>query len=379
MNVKKIRIIGAALVLLVWLTATGMAWFSPATASSEAERRALEQMPEVSLENILSGDFMELFNKYTLDQFPGRDTFRALKTAFHKYVMQYGDNNELYTEDGYIIKQESLLNTESVNTALEVFQLVYDRHLKDKAANVYVTVVPDKHFYASQTNGRPAMDYQTMFDMVEEGMPWASYIDITDSLSLDSYYRTDTHWRQEMLIPVAQKITAAMGVTSPDKEDFTVSVLEKPFYGVYYGQAALPAEPEADSIQFLHSSAIDSYVLWDYNTISGRPVQGEIYDMSQLESLDLYDVYLTGAKKGVIELRNPEGTPGKELVVFRDSYGSSLAPLLVSDYAKVTFVDLRQAEYRTVSSYMNCANKDVLFMFSTLVLNNSVELVREAS
>lgn len=374
MNAKKIRIIGAALVMLVWLVATGLAWFLPAKASSEAERRALEQMPELTLENIQSGHFMKKFNEYALDQFPGRDSFRTLKTAFHKYVMQYRDNNELYTTDGFIVKQESLLNKESVDYAVQSMQFVYDRYLKDKAANVYMTVVPDKHFYAAQTTGRPVMDYAALFEAVQDGTPWATYIDITDRLTLDSYYYTDTHWRQEKLIPVAQKITAAMGVTAPKAENFYRTKLEKPFYGVYYGQAALPVEPELDTIQFLHSNAIDKYILHDYNTVNGRPVQKEVYDMTQLDSQDLYDVYLGGARRGVMMIENPKGTPGKELVIFRDSYGSSIAPLLVSDYAKVTVLDIREVDPRNPMFYFNCNNKDVLFMFSTLVLNNSAEL-----
>ena len=35
-----------------------------------------------------------------------------------------------------------------------------------------------------------------------------------------------------------------MGVTAPQKEDFTQKKLDRPFYGVYYGQAALPLKPD---------------------------------------------------------------------------------------------------------------------------------------
>lgn len=31
-------------------------------------------------------------------------------------------------------------------------------------------------------------------------MPYASMIDLTPALSLDSYYHTDLHWRQEALL-----------------------------------------------------------------------------------------------------------------------------------------------------------------------------------
>ena len=29
------------------------------------------------------------------------------------------------------------------------------------------------------------------------------YVDLTDTLSADCYYKTDTHWRQDKLLPAA--------------------------------------------------------------------------------------------------------------------------------------------------------------------------------
>ena len=69
-------------------------------------------------------------------------------------------------------------------------------------------------------------------------------------------------------------------------------------------------------------------------------LESEIYDMTKLVSRDLYDVFLSGGA-AVLEITNPAGEPGKELIVFRDSFGSSMVPLLVHDYAKVWVLDTR--------------------------------------
>ena len=82
MNMK-IRIVGAILVLAVWAGLAGFAWFGAPQEFSEAERRPLEQMPEVSSEQIFGGKFMTEFESYTLDQFPLRDRFRQIKSLFH--------------------------------------------------------------------------------------------------------------------------------------------------------------------------------------------------------------------------------------------------------------------------------------------------------
>ena len=52
-------------------------------------------------------------------------------------------------------------------------------------------------------------------DTMRAGMTFAEYIDIFDTLSLDMYYRTDTHWRQETLGETAAAVAAAMGASLP--------------------------------------------------------------------------------------------------------------------------------------------------------------------
>ena len=126
--------------------------------------------------------------------------------------------------------------------------------------------------------------------MVEDGMPWAAPVSLTDSLSIQDYYRTDTHWRQERLLPAAQTLCQALGVSSPRQEDYTVTPVDKPFYGVYYGQAALPMQP--DTLYLLKSALLDDCRVYDYETGETAAV----YDMTKLDSKDLYDVYLSGAR-----------------------------------------------------------------------------------
>ena len=198
---------------------------------------------------------------------------------------------------------------------------------------------------------------------VREQMPWATHIDITDCLTYEDYYRTDTHWRQEKLLPVAEKIAEALGVTKPNGNDFTVTQVDRPFYGVYYGQAALPME--AESIYYLRSDLLDACQVLVENA-----TYAQVYDMTKLESKDLYDIFLSGPRS-FITIENPNATTDRDLVIIRDSFGSSLAPLLVQDYAKVTLIDIRYQNLEVLGRFVDYSNCDVLFLYSTLVLNNS--------
>ena len=98
-----------------------------------------------------------------------------------------------------------------------------------------------------------------------------------------------------------------------------------------------------------------------------------VYDMTKLSSRDLYDVFLSGAVS-VLEVENPAAKTDRELIVFRDSFGSSLVPLLVPGYKRVTLLDIRYVPTEYLGDYVQFGGQDVLFLYSPLVLNNSAML-----
>jgi hypothetical protein len=161
---------------------------------------------------------------------------------------------------------------------------------------------------------------------------------------------------------VAEKLCASLGVRP--FESLTQTQLERPFYGVYYGQAALPMEPE--SLYVMENALLSDCKVYDHET----GTYTDIYNMAMLESKDLYDVFLSGAKS-LLTIENPNAETDRELIVFRDSFGSSIVPLLVRDYAKVTLVDIRYLSSQVLDRFVEFDGQDVLFLYSTLVLNNS--------
>ena len=352
---KKMRIIVAAL----WLALAVLAWVRPADAISESERRPLTQFPELTVKTIFDGSFMGKFEDYTLDQFPLRDAFRSFKANIQLKLFGQKDNNGIYVADGYAAQLEYPYDAASIDRALSRFQYVYDNYLTD--CNVFLTVVPDKGYYLAAENGYPAMDYEAMFSDLQRGMPWAQFIDLTDTLTLDSYYRTDTHWRQEAILPAAEKIADALGVTVGE---FTEKNMDTPFYGVYCGQSALNLDP--DEIRVMEADWMADCKVYDAESGSW----GDIYDLAKLEGQDPYEVYLSGSRS-LLTIENPNAATDRELIIFRDSFGSSVAPLLVRDYARVTLVDIRYMSPTILGNFVEFGGQDVLFLYSALVLNNS--------
>ena len=357
---------GMALVAAVWLCLAVFAWLRPADAVSVQERRELAQFPILSGESLKNGKFMTEFESYTLDQFPMRNAFRRLKASVHYRVLGQKDNNGIYLVRGQAAKLEYPLNEGSVDRALEIFSGIRDKYLS--GSRVVMAVVPDKGYYLARELGYPAMDYERLFQKMAD-LKNVSYVNLTDVLSVDDYYRTDTHWRQERLFSAAQRLCQALNISAPERDDYAAEAAAEPFYGVYYGQAALPMEP--DTLYMLRSDVLDSCKVYNYET--GK--YGGIYDTEKLSGDDLYEVFLSGSVS-LLRIENSQAQTDRELIVFRDSFGSSIAPLLVQGYKTVTLVDIRYVSPAMLGRFIDFHGQDVLFLYSTLVLNNAQSLQR---
>ena len=73
----------------------------------------------------------------------------------------------------------------------------------------------------------------------------------------------------------------------------------------------------------------------------------------------------------LLSIENPNAETDRELIVFRDSFGSSLAPLLAEGYAKITLADIRYLPSSQMGKLLDFTDTDVLFLYSVPVLNNS--------
>jgi len=330
---------------------------------SRTERRKMAQAPVFSLSTALSGEYADSLEEYLSDQFPLREDFRELKAALHFGIFRQSDSNGFYLYEGSIIKTESILKEDQVSYAAELFQTIYENNLS--GMNVYFSIVPDKAYF-TQSTSRPSLDYERLVSIMQSGFASAQYIDIFDLISLDAYYNTDSHWRQNKIFPVVEHLAVSMGAgdTLTPEAQYTENRLS-PFYGVYLGQAAISVP--ADEIVYLTSALTESAVL------TGYEFEGEknLYTLDKFNGLDGYDIFLNGAQ-ALLEIYCEEAKTDRELIVFRDSFGSSLSPLLVGAYAKITIVDLRYCSSVLLPQLIDFENQDVLFIHSTTMLNGAM-------
>ena len=132
---------------------------------------------------------------------------------------------------------------------------------------------------------------------------------------------------------------------------------------------AVQINEEKDEIKILTNNVLKNCTVYNYEKNEATT----IYNFDKMNSLDKYDIYLSGAVS-LISIENTENKTGRELVVFRDSFASSFVPLLVEGYDKITLIDTRYISPKILENYIEFSNQDILFLYSTSVINNSYSL-----
>lgn len=312
---------------------------------SMTERRNLTSLKE------LKKDFRRYFEDYAADQFPLRDTFRSVKACISQYILNMGDNNGFYKNGDYISKMDNKLNERNLNSNLNRFIKISDMYQID---NAYISIIPDKNYYMDH----PTYDYDKLISIYKK--TGFEYIDIFDKLELTDYYYTDQHFRQNMVADVADEILLRMNHSVDD--GLTLNSLEIDFNGVYALQSAMSYK--SDKIEYLESGIISNLKAYDHN---GNEI--EIYDFDKAMGKDPYEFFLSG-NNPLVFIENEMADNEDTLIIFRDSFGSSIGPLIARGYKKTVLVDLRLISENLLGEYIDFEDADVLFLYSTLILNS---------
>lgn len=341
---------------------SGIQLLKPDRDLSQTERRRLEQMPKISIGAIMERELTDKLEKYLLDQFPARDQFLKTDAFIKQTVFQRQDIGGVYRYNTYLSK---VLFPEKINDLAYItgrINAICNTYLKDMP--VYMTMVPDKGFFTAEVSGRPHLDYYAFEAELKATLdPNLTFVSLLDTLKIEDYYKTDAHWRQEALAPVVETLNKEM--SNPriaDKIDYDDL---GDFKGVYFDKIFSTIAP--DQLVAVKMPSIASAKV----NYSDEKKDASVYRIDMLDHLDRYDTFL-GGPQSLISIENQEAQTDKELIMFRDSFGSSIAPWFIQTYKKITLIDLRYVDVGKLDQYVTFSNQDVLFLYNTTVLNNKI-------
>ena len=142
-----------------------------------------------------------------------------------------------------------------------------------------------------------------MYNLVKASIN-AKYIDTTNILNINDYYKTDIHWNQENLSKVVKRVVENLG-KEYTQEKYIVKQYNN-FYGASYSKAGLKLE--SDTLKYLYTPSFENVEV-NHLEFGNK----KIYDEEKLANIDAYDIFLSGASS-YIEITNNNLNDGSRLL-----------------------------------------------------------------
>ena len=343
---------------------------TPDREFSPQENRYLAQLPGLEAKDFalawpirdsgdfFTGKFMSSFERYTTDQFPGRDGWIAAK-AFGERALGKGENNGVY-----LCQKDTLIpRFDRPDEKQVASNLSYVNKLVEHVDNpVYFGLIPGKvSVWADRLpEGAPNADEDAILDRAQ-GETAAQWVDLRAELSAhageDIYYRLDHHWTSLGAYYGYVAVARAMGLEPAALESYEKTTVSTEFYGTTYSSSG---------VRWMPPDSIDIYAPEDGVTVESwrgpQPEAGSLYDYAKLELKDKYAFFLGGNQSlAVIRTGHPEG---RKLLIVRDSYTDSLAPFLTAHFSEIHLFDPRYNKTPLSQYVAQNGIDDVLVLYS---------------
>lgn len=336
---KKLYHFLPALVFLVFLAAMALLLlFSPVREYSENEKRYLAGRPEVSAENILSGEAQKELEKFTADQIPGRDFFVGVNAYWNLATGRNAAQDIYYCDEGYLINAPKQADEKIFTDNLTRF----DQFAEKLGVPADLVMVPTTGYLMEEVLPAFHKEYQddALYDLASTLLENIRLVDVRDALKQGKdggqiCYRTDHHltsYGNYLLYEAYQK---ANNATYLSRDAYEVTSYDG-FYGTdWSGSGYWLVDP--DTVEVWDAGLAPTVTLIDGG--AEPKVSNDLFYLSHLENLDKYPIFLDG-NHAMVTIHNPDAQGGN-LLVIRDSYAHCLSTFLAADYQNIYLVDLR--------------------------------------
>lgn len=350
--------------LLVVLIVSLCNFFAPKKEMLEMENRKTTPKPMFSLDSLFDGSYGEKWNAYVCDQFILRDELIDFKCFVDQVIFRkkeenqiiLGDEKWLFTKQfvGNVEKEKSF--EKNIN-AIKIFS-------EETTVPVTFMMVPSASFIYSDMLpiGAPMIDENHYFNVAQETLAASlDFIDLREKYKAHKeeyiYYKTDHHWTMQGAHIAYESFLNAHNALPKDWN--LEKKIEVPFYGTHYTKSRL-WDATSDTLTYY---SLD-YPLHIYDIKGeaefGTPRSLSIINEEKLKNYDKYAAYIDG-NHGYSVI---EGDGSGKILIVKDSYGNSFAPLFVHDYEKIGIVDFRNYAYGLESLIEKEEYDEVLILYS---------------
>lgn len=353
-NLLTVILFGALLVLVpvYWLC-------FPKKTFSEAERRYLAEAPKLSNETLSDWSFDDKVEGFLADHMPLRNTLVGIN-AYATLLSGRQVSAEVYRDrDGFLVEAPVDFDAAELEKRLNrIARLGEATGLTPR-----LLIVPSTGFVRNdrlpKTLAALYRDEKALTQIAEA--PGAEAVPIAGIFRNGGqtwFYRTDHHWTAEGAFAAYEAYMRAAGHVSLPRDAFYHHTI-KGYVGSTRSRSALwLTAPDTITVD----EPIDCRVRVSFSD------DGKTYDSlffyEHLNEYDWYPLFLDGNHPVTVIENETAPADAPTILMVKDSFGNTLAPLLVPSYKTIVMVDPRYYKQSTADLCTRYGADELLFCYS---------------
>lgn len=339
---------------------------------SPNENRYLAEVPKLSADHLLSGQFQDDLENYLRDQICFRDAWITVKTGIQKACGDTDIGGAYVGKDGYDFEKitpedvDEKLIARNVTAVQDYFETCSSAIKKE---NLSFLLVPTSGLVMADKLPEHArlFDQAAYMDEIEAKLDAYHVVDVRNELLAHNtdgiYYRTDHHWTSEGAYLAYEKWCESKGLTCTPLDKLKKQTITDQFRGSLYSKI-LDADSAYDSIWTYGTDETEAFGSTADVRIDDKTQMDGCYADARLKEKDKYK-YFFGDNYGTVEILSDKAPSGSgNLLVIKDSFANTFVPLLTQNYAQIDMIDLRYYN-GDIKEYMTEHNiTDVLVLYN---------------
>lgn len=300
---------------------------------------------EAAARQIVNGSFSKSVDTFLEDHFPGRSFFIAVDSYGSRLIGRNAVQTVVRGKNGRLFDAPMAVDYARIDKNISCI----DTFAADNGLDSTLVVVPTAVLAAEdELPGLHPVYHDAEAVAYYKAHTASRFIDVTELFKAaaesgaaesagDYYYRTDHHWTMEGAYLCYCAVCESWGEEPVPRSAFTVEDYE--FYGSAYRKAGLWLT-KPDSLQVWRAPALEAASV-AIGAGEAAVRHTGVYDEAQLApgELDKYAAYVY-SNNGLTVIENPEAE-GEPVMIVKDSYGNSIAPLFAMTHRVVIMIDTR--------------------------------------
>ena len=337
-NRKKADVMFSLVFVVILVVIMVLNLLTPNKEVSADENRRLAGRPRFSADSLLSGEYMEKYEKYLSDQFAGREVLRNARVVLNRLGGSKEENGVLIGKNGQLMEKLLVPDQEVLGNNLDA---IVDFAEKNQKMPVYMMLVPDAANVLNKDLPLlyTAADQKRMIAQVKRELDThVTWIDVESVLNKHTddtiYYKTDKHWTSAGAYYVFQAAAELMDISKGVSGKFATYPITTTFNGDLAAKSGCEKHVK-EVIEIYIPLEGDTDVIVNY--VDEQRKSTSLYDSSKLEGSNQYEVFL-GGDSSVIDIKTVSEST-RRLLVVKDSFANSFLPFLTPYFREIVVVD----------------------------------------